>query len=214
VKRLAVWGGTLGEIGYELWVDFGWPDRNKSCFPLPPDLTVTVGDRDFVPDHRGECEWDMLLVVTGVATDKPVDIRVSSGSHVYGEAIYDDLFPGLGATLVPAGDGTIHSGNQVTVQLPSTERVLDPAYGWAQFHWLDTPTASVPFFTRVPGTATPDGTTIQLDTPSLTGRASVVIEDVGFSGGGTPVPSLGAATCTGFTSCIAGPDIRTAARSW
>jgi hypothetical protein len=202
--------GTTGEIGYELWVDFGWPDRSKTCFPRPRDLTVTVDDRDFVPDPRGDCEWDMLLVVTGVATDRPVDVRVSSGSHVYGEAIYDNLFPGLGATLLPAGDGTIHAGGQATVQLPSTETVIDPRYGWGQFHWLDTPAASVPFYTFVPGTATPDGTTIQLDTPSLTGRASVVIKGVGFADGSTPVPSLVAATCTGFTSCIADPDIRTA----
>jgi hypothetical protein len=91
-----------------------------------------------------------------------------------------------------------------------TERVIDPSYGWGQFHWLDTPATSVPFFTSVRGMAPPDGTTIQLDTPLLTGRASLVIKDVGFAGGSTPVPSLGAATCTGFTSCIAGPDIRTA----
>ena len=96
------------------------------------------------------------------------------------------------------------------MRLPSTETVVDPPSGSGQFHWLDTPAASVPFFTYVPGTAAPDGTTIQLDTPSLTGRASVVIKGVGFAGGNTPVPSLGAATCTGFTSCFAGPDIRTA----
>jgi hypothetical protein len=195
--------GTVSDVGYELWVDFGWPSRLQTCFPVPSDLTVTVDGRDFVPDHRGDCEWDIFMVVPGVAPDAPVDVRVSSGSHVYGEAIYDGLFPGVGAQLVPAGDGTVHSGDPVTVQFPGTRVAAYPDTSWGQFHWLDPQADPVPFYTFAPGTTASDGRSFQLTVPSITGRASLIIKGIFNDPAAAPVAI--ASTCTGFTNCIANP---------
>jgi hypothetical protein len=197
--------GTTSDVGYELWVDFGWPSRSQSCFPAPPDLTVTVDGRSVAPDHRGDCEWDIFIVVPNVAPDMPVDVRVSAGSHVYGEAIYDDLFPGFGAQLIGAGDdGTMPAGSPVTVQFPGMDAAVDVGLAAGHFHWLDLQPGTVPFYTYAPGTSAPDGRSVQLTAPSITGRASLVIK--GIFADPTRKPSPIATTCTGFTNCLGTPS--------
>ena len=198
----AVWNedpGTLDAIGYRVSVDFGWPSRAQSCFSLPSDLTVAVNDRVVTPEQTGECVWDILVNFDAVAPDGPVHVRIASGSRVYGEATYDDLFPGVGAQLVPAGDGTIHAGSQVVVALPATTVPFGPNLGAGRFYWLDAQPSGVPFYTFA---IAPDGSvpqTVVMTAPAITGRAMLIVESV-FNQG------LGSATsCSGFESCTSSP---------
>ncbi len=188
--------GSLDEIGYRVTVDFGWPSRAQSCFPLPSDLTVSVNEREVTPTELGECVWDILVEFDAVPPDTPVHVRVAGGGRIYGEATYDDLFPGFGAQLTPAGDGTVHANSPFTILLPSTVSPVATDLGAGNFYWLDIQPPEVPYFTFGPGTYGPDPQRVAITAPGITGRATLIVKDV-FEGSG-----LGTArSCTGFDSC-------------
>ncbi len=191
---------ALDRIGYRVFVDFGWPSRVQSCFSLPPDLTVTMNERQATPTQLGECVWDILVNFDAVPPDAPVHVRVASGSHVYGEATFDDLFPGFGAQLVPPGDGTVQAGTQFTVALPPTAVPVSVNLGAGHFYWLDTPPSEVPFYTFAPGMDGPDLKSVVITAPAITGRATLIVKSVFQGGFGM------ASSCTGFESCTSWPS--------
>ncbi len=56
---------SIDKIGYQVSVDFGWPSRHDTCFPMPSDLTVSMNERTVTPTQLGDCVRDMLLCSTG-----------------------------------------------------------------------------------------------------------------------------------------------------
>jgi hypothetical protein len=172
---------ALDRIGYRVSVDFGWPSRAQSCFSLPPDLTVTMNERQATPTQLGECVWDMLVTFDAVPPDAPVHVRVASGSHVYGEA-----------------------GTQFTVALPPTAVPVSVNLGAGYFYWLDTPPSAVPFYTFAPGMDGPDQKAVVITAPATTGRATLIVKSVFQGGFGT------ASSCTGFDSCTSWPSSQAA----
>jgi hypothetical protein len=191
---------TLAEIGYRVSVDFGWQSRAQSCFSLPTDLTVTMNEREVIPTQLGECVWDILVRFDAVPPDAPVHVRVASGSQVYGEATYDDLFPGFGAQLVPPGDGTVRSGSQFVVALPPTAVPVAGDLGFGLLYWLDTAPPAVPFYTFAPGMGGSDPQTIEITAPATAGRATLIVKSVFKSAFGS------ATSCSGFDHCISLPS--------
>lgn len=199
--------GSLDKLGYRVTLDFGWPSRAQSCFPLPSDLTVSLNEHEVTPVGTGECVWDFLVEFDAVPPDAPVHVRVAGGGRVYGEATYDDLFPGFGAQLTPAGDGTVRANSPFTVLLPPTVSPVATDLGAGNFYWLDTQPPEVPFYTFGSGTDGPDPQRVVITAPGITGRAKLIVKDV-LKGSGIGIPT----SCTGFDSCpslpaelVAGP---------
>ena len=190
---------SLDRIGYQVSVDFGWPDRPQSCFPMPPDLIVTMNQRTVTPTQLGDCVFDMLVTFDAVPPG-PVHVSVASDGYVYGEADFDNLFPGFGARLAVPGDGTVHAGSQFTVSLPPTVMPVDTSLGYGELFWLDTPASAVPYYTFVPGTEGSEPQTFVMTAPAITGHASLIVKSV-FGGSFGP-----AASCTGFENCTAWPS--------
>ena len=192
---------SLDKIGYQVSVDFGWPSRHDSCFSMPPDLTVTMNERQVTPTQLGECVWDMLVTFDAVAPG-PVHVRVASGSHVYGEADFANLFPGAGAQLAVPGDGTVQAGSQFTVTVPPT--VIPAAsdnFGFGQLYWIDVPPPEVPYYTEVLAVNGMDPQTIVITAPATTtGRATLIVKSV-LDGQDFSIGS----SCTGFRSCATQP---------
>ncbi len=191
---------TLDAIGYRVSVDFGWPSRAKDCFSLPSDLTVTMNERQATPTEMGECVWDIVANFDAVPPDAPVHVRVAGGGRVYGEATFDNLFPGFGAHLVPPGDGTVQADSQFTVALPATAVPVTQNLSAGHFFWLDTPPSQVPFFTFARGMDGSDPQTVVITAPATAGRAALVVSSV-FQGG-----YASATSCTGFESCTSWPS--------
>jgi hypothetical protein len=191
---------TLDAIGYQVWVDFGWPSRTESCFALPMDLTVTLNDRQATPPRLGECVWDTLVQFDAVPPDAPVHVRVASGKHVYGEATYNNLFPGYGAQFIPAGDGTFHVGDAIAVAFPSSAVPTASDVGAGHFYWLDAQPSGIPYYTFANA---PDGfvpNSVVIAAPATTGQATLVVQTV-LNGG-----YAGAASCSGFEHCTSLPN--------
>ena len=188
--------GTVAAIGYSVSLEIVWPSRGQDCFSLPSDLTVAVNDQQVVAQPPGDCSsWDLRF--DAIAPDAPVTVRMFSGSHGYGEAIYDDLFPGFGAQVAAASGSQVPAGGQIEVILPAGAVAADPTLLWGQFHWTDPGSAGVPFSTRAPAMAGPDPQSVLVTAPStLTGAAMLVIKGGFHSTLGT------LKSCTGFGACL------------
>jgi hypothetical protein len=190
--------GTVAAIGYSVAVEIVWPSRGQDCFSLPSDLTVAVNDQQLVGQPPGDCSsWDLQF--DAIAPDAPVTVRMFSGSHLYGEAIYDGLFPGFGAQVAAASNSQVSAGGQIEVILPAGEVAADPTVLWGQFHWTDPGSAGVPFRSYAPATAGPDPQSVLVTAPSnLTGAAMLVIE------GELRATPATIESCTGFETCLSG----------
>jgi len=196
---------TVDAIGYQVTLELQWPTRGASCFPLPSDLTVALNDHSIVPASAGDCADDFILPFDGVAPDAPVSVRVFSGSLVYGEATFDNLFPGFGAQLASGGASQVAAGGQVEVTLPATAVPVASNLLSGQFDWTAAGPSGVPFNTFARGMAGPDPQSVILTAPTgLTGSAIVVVKSVFQSISGT------ATSCTGFIRCEVLPDMQTA----
>jgi hypothetical protein len=193
--------GSADQIGYQVDVDFGWPSRTETCFPLPEDLTVTLNGREVVPEHRGDCEWDMLVRFDAVAPDAPVTVSVQSRDHRWGEATYQGLFPGSAAQLVtPAGQA--RAGDPIVVEIPAGTVLSSSSYG-AQFYWLDTPPSQPTFYDYVGAALASDSRSVTIVAPATTGRAALVVRAV------FPSDYISAQSCSGFANCLALPEMET-----
>jgi len=203
----AVWWNrdpsALGEIGYEVLVDFGWMDRAKDCFPLSPNLKLQVNDREVAPTAAGLCEWDILVRLKGFVQDEPLNIRVSDGDRVLGTALFTGMFPGASAQLISPVGGAVHAGEKIVVSIPSgvVPRAAD-LFG-ADFYWRDTPAGVPPFYSFSPAAAGADGGTVETTAPMQTGRAALAIETL-YSDS-----FVSAQTCEGFTNCYGQPNFDT-----
>ncbi len=190
--------GTVTAIGYSVNLEIVWQSRGQDCFSLPSDLTVAVNDQQVVAQPPGDCStWDLRF--DAIAPDAPVTVRMFSGSHVYGEAIYDGLFPGFGAQVAAASSSQVPAGGQIEVILPAASVAADPTVLWAQFHWTDPGSAGVPFHTFAPAVAGTDPQSVLVTAPSTaTGAAMLVIKGELRSNPATTN------SCTGFNACLSG----------
>jgi hypothetical protein len=186
------------DIGYEALVDFGWPARAQSCFPLPEHLHVIVNDRELsmYGGDSGDCLWDLLFRGGPFPDDAPATIRVLDGDRLMGQATFEGVFPGFHARLIAPADGRVHPGEDVVVSVPDGLPGT-PAFLTAQFYWLDPPAGVPPFGTWAAAELTPDNlsaTTKAPTVPGLTGRAALIFQVADTA---TPL----AVSCTGFRYC-------------
>ncbi len=191
---------TVDQIGYQLWADVLWPDRDKDCYALPADLQIHVGDQILTPMVQGDCSSEMLVFANGFQQGGSVTVSVQDGDQVLGEGVFDNLFPNVGVTVIaPAGGQSVKAGDPITIELPSASSAAWLA--GARFYWTDTPADVPPYYTFVPATIAADGTTFQTMAPSTTGHALLDVE-TSFAGG-----NFAAATsCSGFQYCDALPN--------
>jgi hypothetical protein len=200
--------GTVDETGYWISVDFGWPDRAKSCFELPSGLHVTVNGREGTRQHdtEGDCLWDTVFDVGPFLPDEPQPtiVRVLDGKRLLGEATYKGLFPGTPARLDNPADGKVHIGDTLGLSL------LAPIYGGeehsvsmffdAEYYWLDSPPGVPPYTDYTKIDIAPDQRTVSITTPTRSGRAAVVIDGLHNK------EMTAAESCTGFTLCLGSPS--------
>ena len=191
---------TVDEIGYQLWADVLWPDRDKDCYALPANLQIHVGDQILTPMVQGDCSSEMLVFANGFQQGGAVNVSVRDGEQVLGEGVFDDLFPNVGVTVVtPAGGQPVKAGAPITIELPSA--AANPTLAGARFYWTDTPADVPPYYTFASATIADDLMTFQTTAPSTTGHA--VMDVKAFFPGGNFVP---ATSCSGFQYCDALPN--------
>jgi hypothetical protein len=193
--------GSIDELGYEVHVDIGWPDKALTCFPLSPDLRVTINAREPLPVvARANCAWDVLVIVRGFTSDTDVTVKLHDGDTLLGEATYSGMFPGFSSwQLVSPADGRVRAGEPLAIAASPGPALFAQTVGM-YFHWLDMAGAAPPFNTFALATAGADGLSAQATAPPLTGRALMVVRNVDDKGFGL------AASCTGFSSCASWPD--------
>jgi hypothetical protein len=196
--------GSIDEIGYQVHVDVGWPVRSMTCFPLSPDLRVTVNDREPVPVvARADCEWDVLVTLRGFASDTDLTVKLHDGERLVGEATYTGMFPGFSSwRLVSPADGRVRAGEPLAIAAAGDSLLFSDTVGM-YFHWLDMAGAAPPFRTFALTTAGPDRRTGEATAPPLIGRALMVVNNVDDLG------YRPATSCTGFSSCQSWADAST-----
>jgi hypothetical protein len=206
---LAQWNDSpsaVDQIGYQLWVDLLWPDRRQGCYALSPNLAIHIDDDIVVaPPIEGDCAYESLVIVNGVATQGSTTVSLRDGDQVLGEGTFGGLFPSTGATLVtPAAGQPVKAGDPFAIALPTP---ASPSSAGARFYWTNLPAGVPPFYSFTSGTLSADGSTFQGTAPTTTGQAIVAVE--GIFGQGNYVA---ATSCTGFQYCnglpsfdVAGP---------
>ena len=191
--------GSVADMGFWIQVDVAWPDKAKSCAPLPSKLRVTVNGREAerLDFSTGECVWDVLYQVGPftAAMGTAITVRVQDGGKLLGEAFYDSLFPTCAIPLVNPETTQVHAGDRLAFRLPPPRPsdIISPSFH-GEFYWLDPPAGIPPFYTYGPGERQTDGETILVKLPTLTGRAAMVFEACGLD-------SVPAKSCTGFSHC-------------
>jgi hypothetical protein len=195
---------TVDQIGYQLVVDLLWEDRRQGCYALSPDLAIHIDDTLVVPPAiEGDCGYESLVIVSGVAAQASTTVSLRDGDQVLGEATFPNLFPFTGASLVtPAAGQPVTAGAPFAVALP-TPASLDSV--GARFYWTDLPSGVPPYYAWASGTVSADGSTFQGTAPATTGQAIVVVD--GIFGQGNYVA---ATSCTGFQYCNGLPSFDTA----
>jgi hypothetical protein len=196
---------SVADLGYEVNVDVGWPDRFSSCFSLPGALRVTVNDHETTSlGIMGDCRWDVVFRAERITEPGPVTVRIYDGSRMLGEAVYRDVLRGFDAKLVTSTAGRVRAGDPVTILVPDNVPVQLPD---AMFFWRDSP-ANVPaFYTRSSAELAPDGLTITTTAPALrgqAGRAALVISTSGAELGATS-ECVGFEHCTAYVKHVLGP---------
>jgi hypothetical protein len=190
---------VVGDTGYQIWVDVGWPSRHQSCFPLSPNLRIQVNDREAVPMKAGDCEFDVLVKVGPFVDDTPITVRLKDGERLIGEAQYTDLLPGLAARLATPADGQVHAGDPVALSVPPL-KYLSSTFG-AEFYSFDMLGSVPPFHSFAQASLEADGQSVETTVPALlTGRAALIVTAVWPSNYGS------AQSCTGFSSCSSLPN--------
>jgi hypothetical protein len=201
--------GTVGEIGYWVSVDVGWPDRAQSCFDLPSNLRVTVNGREGTrtQDRDGDCLWDVVYDVGPFWPDEPqpTTVHVLDGEKLLGQATYLGLFPAYPARLASPADGKVRLGDSVVLNLLSPFPDESTASEWseyslAEYYWLDGPHGVPPYKDSLRIITVPDQQTIVVYSPARTGQAALAIN------GPITKAFTEAESCTGFTSCEAMPS--------
>src|SRR4029077_5536211 len=159
---------SLAEIGYQVLVDVGWPDRHQRCFDLPAQFRVTVDGKEAMDiGSGGDCQWDFLFRVGGFWENAPVTVRVLDGERLLGEAIYKNAFPGLKSQLLVPADSRVQAGGDVTATLP--EGFKTPFSQSARFYWRDTPDSVPPFYTFASAAFDPETLILTAKAPSVSG---------------------------------------------
>ena len=109
--------------------------------------------------HRGDCEWDMLLVVTGVPPDAPVDVQRLQRQPRLRRGDLRRSVSGFGASADPRGRRHHSRGEPGDRSASDRSAVIRSGYrAGRQFHWLDTPPRRSPSTRSRPAPAAPDGT--------------------------------------------------------
>jgi hypothetical protein len=195
---------SVDQIGYQLFVDLLWSDRRQGCYPLSPDLAIHIDDTLVVPPAvEGDCGYESLIIVNGVAAQASTTVSLRDGDQVLGEGTFSNLFPYTGATLVTPADGQpVTAGAPFAVALPTP---ASPDSAGARFYWTDLPSGVPPYYTWASGTLSADGSTFQGTAPATTGQAIVEVE--GIFGQGN---YLAATSCTGFQYCNGLPSFEAA----
>ena len=188
---------SADQIGYEVEAQVMMLARAESCAPLP-DLRITVNDTEY-PTAAGDCETHVQVTAPG-RTDADTVVSVRSAHGPMGTGTFRGLFPGSEASqLVSPADGRVRMGETFTMSIPAGWPVGDGSVS-AHVQWLDPAPSVPPFYSRVIGNANADRNAVELIAPALTGRAQVVLNNLGYPN------SVAAEACTGFTSCFAVPS--------
>jgi len=188
---------SADQIGYEVEAQIMMLARAQSCYPLP-DLRITVNDTEY-PSAPGDCDTQ-VQVTAPARTDADTVVSVRSAHGPMGTGTFRGLFPGSGASqLVSPADGRVRMGETFTMSIPAGWPVGDGRVS-AHVQWLDPAPSVPPFYSYVIGNANAERTAVELIAPALTGRAQVVLNNLGSSN------SVAGEACTGFTRCFAFPS--------
>jgi hypothetical protein len=167
-------------------------NKDGTCDDLPPSLQVFAFGLP-LPLARDANDCVGAQVTTPPSMGSPsVTVTAVQDGDTIASGTWDNLIPGLGATLVSPADGMVHAGDEVVITatpgLPSSL----PGPGWV-FPLEETPWPGSEYVLDIPPKRFADG--IHFHMPVFSGRGAVVLK-------GTPYFTEPTVNCAGFVSCV------------
>ncbi len=166
-------------------------NSDGSCDDLPASLQLFAFDQ-LVPLERDANNCVCAnLVATPTMTPSSVTVTAERDGEVLAKGTFDNLIPGLGATLVAPADGLVHAGDEIVVAATPLLPSSTPGIGWV-FPLEGTPWPGSEYVAGIP-TRFPDG--VHAKMPAFSGRAAVVLD-------GRPSAPQVTVDCQGFAVCV------------
>lgn len=196
------WEATsVAEVGfvYALVVE----QRKNSagvCDDLPSSLQVIAFGQP-VPLSRdaNNCVSATVAAAPTMASSSVIVTAEQDGKAI-ATGTFDDLIPGLGATLIAPTDGMVRAGDEIVIA--ATSGLPSSTPGPASVFPLDqTPWPGSPYIASRP-VRYPDGVHTRM--PAFSGRAAVVVRGTPYAPQAT-VNCEGFAVCTGKATNVLGP---------
>jgi len=187
------WGAaSADQLGYvyALVVRQG-QKSDGTCDDLPPSLRVFAFGQP-VPLTRDATNClGAELSTTPTMISSSVTVTAEQDGGTIATGAWDNLIPGLGATLVSPADGVVQAGDEVVITPTPGLPTSTDGLGWV-FPLEETPWRGSVFLAGQP-TRSADG--IHVKMPVFSGRGAVVLK-------GTPYFTEPTVNCAGFAACV------------
>ncbi len=162
-----------------------------SCDDLPASLQILAFGQPVPLTRDADNCLNSEVAATPTMASSSVTVTAEENGEMIAEGTFDDLLPGLGATLVTPADGMVHAGDEIVISptpgLPSSEIATG-----SLFPLEGTPWPGAEYTADLP-TRFPDGVHVHM--PVFSGRAAVVLR-------GSPYGPQATVNCHGFAVCL------------
>jgi hypothetical protein len=167
-------------------------NSDGKCDDLSPSLKVFAFGQP-LPLARDADNCTGAELATAPSMGSPsVTVTAMQDGETIASGTWDNLIPGLGATLVRPADGMVHAGDEVVITatpgLPSSL----PGPG-SVFPLEETPWPGSKYLLDIPPKRLADG--IHFHVPSFSGRGAEVVK-------GMPYFTEPTVNCAGFAACV------------
>lgn len=161
-----------------------------TCDDLPPSLQVIAfGQPVPLSPDADNCSSATVAAAPTMASSL-VTVTAEQDGKTIATGTFDNLIPGLGATLIAPPDGMIRPGGEIVIAATSGLPSSNPGVAWV-FPLDETPWPGSQYSASRP-VRYPDG--VHTTMPAFSGRAAVVVS-------GTPYVPRPAVSCDGFAIC-------------
>jgi hypothetical protein len=175
-------------------------NSDQSCDDLTASLQMSTFGQPLPLAWDADKCLDTQVASTPTMASSSVTITAEENGKMIAQGTFDDLLPGLSATLLTPADGVVHAGDEIVISptpgLPSSQVAIGSV-----FPLDETPWPGSEYVADIP-TRSADG--IHVHMPAFSGRAAVVLKGSPYAPQAT-VDCQGFAVCTGNASNALGP---------